>query len=123
MTAGISITINLPGVAASGDDLEAAGVSVQHADAAPPPPVMDDAEDAADFSDVAAGPPNVEGDAGFDQDPADGFAPPPDEAAGDDALTADDDGEPPPPDDDAGAAPAATRSAGKTTTRGRRKKA
>lgn len=123
MTAGISITINLPGVAASAEDLEATGVSVQQAGAAPPPPAMDDAEDAADLSDIAAGPPDAEGDAGFEMDADDGFAPPPEEAAGDDILTADDDGEPPPPDDEGGAAPAAAKPAGKTTTRSRRKKA
>ncbi|MFT5485203.1 MAG: hypothetical protein ACI9JL_000867 [Paracoccaceae bacterium] len=129
MTAGISITINLPGVAASADDLEATGVSVQQADAAPPPPALDDPGDAADLSDVAAAPPDVEGDPGSDGgfdvggDAMDGFAPPPEDMAGDAGLAGDDAGEPPPPDDGGDDAPAAAKRSRTTTTRSRRKKA
>ena len=132
MSAGISITINLPGVAASADDLEAAGVSVQQADAAPPPPALDDPGDAADLSDVAAAPPDVEGDSGADGDGdgagggagdgAGGFAPPPEDMSGVAGLAGDDEGEPPPPDDGGNATPAAAKPVRKTTTRSRRKK-
>ena len=129
MSAGISITINLPGVSASADDLEAAGVSVQQADAAPPPPALGDPGDAADLSDIAAAPPDIEGDTGFDGggagtgDAGGGFAPPPEDMSGDAGLAGDDEGEPPPPDDGGDVTPAAAKPAGKTTTRGRRKKA
>lgn len=125
MTAGISITINLPGVAASAEDLEATGVSVQQADAAPPPPALGDPGDEADLSGVAAAPPDVEGDTGFDggDDAMDGFAPPPDDTAGDAGIAGDDAGEPPPPDDAGDAAPAAAKRSRTTTTRSRRKKA
>jgi hypothetical protein len=126
MTAGISITINLPGTNVSASELDAAGVSVEQVDAAPPPPPLDGQGDAADLSDLAAAPPDVEGDAGFggSGEAADLFAPPPGDLSGDSGFTGDDDGEPPPPEDageDVSSTPAApTR---KPATRGRRKKA
>lgn len=126
MTAGISITINLPGGAVSAEDLEATGISVQQADAAPPPPTLDDHGDAADISGVAAAPPDIDGDmgsGGAGEGGDDGFAPPPADLAGDAGLGGDDAGEPPPPDDGGDAVPAAAKPASKTSTRGRRKKA
>ena len=126
MTAGISITINLPGVSASVDDTDGAGVSLQQADAAPPPPALDDRDAEADLSDLAAAPPDVEGDAGFGGtgDAADHFAPPPGDVSGDSEFAGDEDDEPPPPDDagEEASSPAAAP-ARKPATRSRRKKA